>query len=151
MKKKLTQGQQETLALMVANGQHSLSASHLDNLAHLVVSGYAEGDSVNYVKATTKGVRFAVREKLVSQHGTRFRLPEGSLLVEVRESIAQGNVRLTVIQPNKPRDPFAEGFDAAMSGNASSNPWEGQTERAEYDAGYTAGAEHRLQNPVRTA
>lgn len=153
MKKGLTQAQKDILALAVVQGAHGLNRHSLPDIARLIIADYVEsGDEIHTIRATTKGVRIAVRNDLVRQDGTRFKLPRDSTLVEVRESAPAtgGPVRLTVVQPPKPRDAFDEGFTDAMAGKPQNNTWTGAdqgTQFSEYDMGYLEGGRYREQHP----
>lgn len=159
MKKKLTQAQQDVLALAIVQPGYTVEAGGLLAVACLVLGGYASADTGRArgmpitVLATNKGVRTAVRGGFVVQDGTRFRLPEGSTL-ELQDLPNPAQPGTTVVTnaglrlvPPKPRDPFDEGFTAAKDGQPASNTWQGQTEVSEYDEGFRQGAMWRVQNP----
>lgn len=157
MKKKLSQAQQDILALTVVQGAYRIDAGALADVAALVVAGHVAADTGMAlslpvsVQATTKGVRVAVRDKIALQHGTRFNLPANSKL-EMQTALSAFAAPSSATQPlrlvpPKPRDPFDEGFTAAKDGQPASNTWQDQTQASEYDEGFRQGAMWRAQNP----
>lgn len=162
MKKKLTQAQQDILALTVVQGAYRLDASSLPEVSALVVGGYVAGDTglalglPVSIEATTKGVKAAVNAKSVIQNGTRFRLPEGSALemqepvIAVTSPLTFANVHAFPPAP-KPRDPFDEGFTAARAGQSANNTWTDAADASMYDEGFKQGDLWRQQHPVISA
>lgn len=151
MKKKLTQAQQDVLALTVVQGQYGMTSSVLAELGALVVGGYVEGNEIQSVRATTKGVRIAVRDGLVIQEGTRFRLPDGSALVLQPPPHGTPLPALRLIPLPKPRDPFDEGFTAARAGQPANNTWTDLNDASMYDEGFKQGDLWTQQHPVVSA
>lgn len=160
MKKKLTQAQQDILALAIAQGGYDIDRATFVDVAALTVGGYLVPENAGFdgmasgpvaVHATNKGLRVAVAAKAIVQDGIRFHLPEGSPLKdrlrELRHRAPDYVVPALRVVPPKPRDPFDEGFTAAKDGQPASNTWQGQTEASEYDEGFRQGAMWRAQNP----
>ena len=112
------------------------------DLCNLAVAGYVAGTSSGQVKPTTAGVKAAVEAKIVVQEGTQFRLPDGSpLKPELPKPVL---VAGQPCQMPKHRDAFAEGFTAARDSLDVTCDFTDPGKRAEWDAGYSAGADARL-------
>lgn len=144
MKKQLTQTQRDYLALTVVQGTMPIGENFVD-LSHLAIAGYVVAGNLGHVKPTTKGVRASLRAKDVLQDGILFRLPESSPLKPRYfgpEPTSPPHLRVV---PEKPADPFVDGFDTAMAGGVASNTWTDLTQAAEYDEGFRQGAIHRQQ------
>lgn len=142
-KKSISSEAMEILAQVIASGDSwHVTGAELPAIAGLIVAGHLEPGDTRVgvvVRATTSGVRAALAAGIVAQYGTRFDL----VGIEPRQRRGAPSAQMTpplrVVEPKAP-DPFAEGMDAAMSGQFVTCHYpEGSQEAQDWAAGYQAG------------
>lgn len=136
--------------IIVADRPWPISNEELPLIAVLVTLGLVQGDDENpegpaRLWATTRGVRVALDARVIAQKGTRFDLVDMQKRSPTADKPSRAEAPrvvpppLRVVEPKAP-DPFAEGMDAAMSGQFVTCHYpEGSQEAQDWAAGYQAG------------
>lgn len=171
MKKKLTQAQQDILALAIQQGGYAIDRTTFHEVAALVVGGHLTPDNPAFdtmapnmpvhVHATSKGLRAALAAKAIVQDGIRFYLTKDSPLWERLKELRAEPLStfppstltgppLRLVAP-KPRDPFDEGFTAGRAGQPENNTWTDAADASMYDEGHKQGVLWRQQHPAVSA